>query len=387
MAGKIESLRLENLGQIRQADIRFGQLTVFVGPQATGKSILLQFLRLAADVGYIHDQLKRHGIDWHGRLPEFLDVYLGEGMSRLWSEGHSPSAVFVNERHQDAAAWAAPRNRNRDPAVFYTPAQRVLSLANGWPRPFQSFAAADPFCVRDFSETFRLLMEQEFSQAADLFPKTNRLKRELRDLLSRNVFSGFGLAVDRFGSQKRLVLKEDARGSMIPFMAWSAGQREFVPLLMGLYWLLPASKISRRGKVRWVIIEEPEMGLHPNAIATVLLILLELLSRDYRVCVSTHSTYILDLVWAIRILKEYGANSNRLLDLFRVKKTDAMKKVAQAALEKEMRVYYFHPDGRVRDISNLDPGSPNQEEAAWGGLTEFSGNVNEIVAQAVSSRA
>jgi len=32
-------ISVSNLGQIKNADVKFGDLTVFVGPQATGKSI------------------------------------------------------------------------------------------------------------------------------------------------------------------------------------------------------------------------------------------------------------------------------------------------------------------------------------------------------------
>jgi len=48
------------------------------------------------------------------------------------------------------------------------------------------------------------------------------------------------------------------------------------------------------------------MGLHPQAIATFGLLLLELMQRDYRVIVSTHSPVLLDLAWAIRELRETG---------------------------------------------------------------------------------
>ena len=47
-------LRLVNIGQLRVADLEFGDLTVFVGPQATGKSIALQFLKLVEDSGPIN---------------------------------------------------------------------------------------------------------------------------------------------------------------------------------------------------------------------------------------------------------------------------------------------------------------------------------------------
>lgn len=84
---RIASLKLENIGQISRADITFGDLTVLVGPQATGKSVFLQFLKLVLDTGYVHDQLRKHGIDWKRAVPEFLDVYLGEGMRGVWRPG------------------------------------------------------------------------------------------------------------------------------------------------------------------------------------------------------------------------------------------------------------------------------------------------------------
>lgn len=47
----IKSLRLDRVGQIVCADVRLADLTVLVGPQATGKSIFLQFLKLVLDTG------------------------------------------------------------------------------------------------------------------------------------------------------------------------------------------------------------------------------------------------------------------------------------------------------------------------------------------------
>ena len=82
-------LQLKNIGQITNADIHFGDLTVFVGPQATGKSIALQFLKLVLDMGQIQEEMTRYGLDWSGELPRFFDAYFGEGMSGLWRQGES----------------------------------------------------------------------------------------------------------------------------------------------------------------------------------------------------------------------------------------------------------------------------------------------------------
>lgn len=381
----IKNLKLGQIGQIQQADVTFGDLTVFVGPQATGKSIFLQLLKLLADTGYVHDQLRKHGIDWDRSLPRFLNVYFGEGMEGIWRSGGTPSTITVDGRDIHLNDLAKPRSRSKTRTVFYIPAQRVLVLANGWPRPFTSFASEDPFVVRDFSETFRILMEQELGRAEALFPQTNRLKKVYRDLLSKHIFYGFRLKVDYLGAQKRLVLQQDPDCKSIPYMAWSAGQREFVPLLMGLYWLMPPAKVQRREDIEWVVIEEPEMGLHPNAISVVLLLVLELLWRGYRVCLSTHSPHVLDMVWALRTMQERKPEPALLLDLFEAPQTGPMKEVAEAALEKRARVYYFDTDGVVKDLSGLDPGSETVLEADWGGLISFSRRANEIVAQVVSS--
>src|SRR5438552_3917286 len=93
----------------------------------------------------------------------------------------------------------------------------------------------------------------------------------------------------------------------LSYMTWTAGQREFVPMLLGLYYLLPAGGSPKRPATRWVVIEEPEMGLHPKAIMSVMLLVLDLLDRGYRVVLSTHSPLVVDVVWALRVFQEHRA--------------------------------------------------------------------------------
>jgi len=382
------NLQLSNIGQIKKADITFGDLTVLVGPQATGKSIFLQILKLALDTGYVLEELKKHGLVWNSDIGSFLDIYLGEGMHEIWNAKGRNSSILLNGSDLDLNSLVKPRRRQKNESLFFIPAQRVLTLGRGWPRPFSDYGAGDPFSVRDFSEKLRLLMEAGKGQGAQgaLFPQTRRLKSEFRKVLDKTVFNGFGLSVDTYGAQKRLVLRGKGAGANLPFMVWSAGQREFVPLLMGFYWLLPPASISKREGTDWVVIEEPETGLHPRAISTVLLLILDLLSRGYRVCVSTHSPHVLDMAWALKIFREHGASSTRILELFETNKTDPMKKMAENIIGKEIRVYYFdRTTGTAKDISALDPGAQELSESGWGGLSEFSGHVADVVARVVNS--
>ncbi|MCY4227950.1 MAG: AAA family ATPase [Gammaproteobacteria bacterium] len=114
-----------------------------------------------------------------------------------------------------------------------------------------------------------------------------------------------------------------------------AGQREFAPLLLGLYWLCPASKHSKRDDVEWVVIEEPEMGLHPRAIMTFLLLVLELTRRGYKLIISTHSTVVLDLVWALRHIHECGGTEADVRKLLDLGSTPTPREIAMSAIDKE----------------------------------------------------
>jgi hypothetical protein len=378
----MEKLILQNVAQIRDAEISFGDLTVLVGAQATGKSILLQFLKLVIDTGYVQDELRRHGLDWSRQLSDFLNVYFGEGMESIWG---GKSKISWNGNTIDLPHLASRMRKFSDEKLFFVPAQRVLTLRDGWPRPFTDYSPGDPFSVRNFSEELRLLVE-EFSGEASLFPRERRLKHAYRLLLQQNVFSKFKLTINKERAQKRLVL--GAGSKPLPYMVWSAGQREFVPLLLGFYWLMPPTKVARREALEWVIIEELEMGLHPRAIAVVLLLVLELLHRNYRVCLSTHSPQVLELVWGLNRIRETNGTTNDVLDLFGTpaKLRQSLRSVATRAIEKRMRVYYFEStSGNVHDISRLNPESTTRAEAAWGGLSEFSEQVNNVVARVTAN--
>ncbi len=378
----MKTLTLRNIGQIKEANLAFGNLTVLVGPQASGKSISLQWVKLLQDSGLVQQQLHTYGLDYDGDLSAFLDVYFGEGMHSIWRDG---SEIAVDGKPVDIKKRIARQQAGKSESVFLIPAQRVMALANGWPRPFTDYKSGDPYAVRAFSENLRLLMEREFNGNGPLFPQPNRLKADYRKLLQASVFGDFKLSVNKVQSQKRLVLGMGEES--LPFMVWSAGQREFVPLLLGLYWLMPPGKVSRRNDIEWVVIEELEMGLHPRAISVVLLIVLELLTRGYKVILSTHSPQILELVWALETLRKTGGKPQDLLALFNAPKSASLKDMASKALEKSSKVYYFDPVSKVVDVTNLDPMSPVAQEASWGGLLEFSARANETVAKAVANSA
>jgi hypothetical protein len=379
----MHTMQLKNIGQIVDAEITFGNLTVLVGPQATGKSVALQFLKLLLDIGNVQFELARHGIDWNRKLPAFFEVYFGEGMSALWRK---QSQVFWLEDEIHMREIIADQQPSKKESLFYVPAQRVLTLREGWPRAFDAFSPKDPFVVREFSERLRLLMQTGLHFQEHVFPEQPGLEAEFRQLIGLHILSGFDVKVDLVPSQKRLILRSGER--TLPYMVWSAGQREFVPLLLGLYRLMTPGGTLRRGGIRWVVLEEPEMGLHPRAISVVLLLVFRLMQRGYRVCISTHSPQILEAIWAIQQLRKAKGQPSDFLSVFEVPSSGFMQRVAGYLLKEKVKIYayYFDRDtGRTTDISVLDPTAEEEGLSGWGGLTEFSGRVNAVVARTVAN--
>ncbi len=370
-------LSVEGLARLAPLELEFGDLTVLVGPQATGKSLLLQLFKLLHDVRAVKSTLKRYAVLTEN--PDLLaEAYFGEGYAPLLQDIH----VVWNGELVDFGG-----GRERKERVFYLPAQRALVFHQAsWPRPFSDYRRGDPYVVRTFSERLRLLLESGLGgEEGVVFPVKRRLHSTIRNRVAKEVFRGTALKVVTDRGLKRLML-ETHEGERLPFLSWSAGQREFVPLLLGMYWLTPLGKIPRQS-VQWVVVEEPEMGLHPAALEATLLLLLELLRRGYKVIVSTHSTVVLDLLFALDVLKKIPLEQSHVAfrELFNLSAGSHVRELGQVAHQSVYKVYYFDPYRssavEVRDITSLDPFAEDIAIAHWGGLTDFAGRVGDLIAK------
>lgn len=370
-------LRVQNLGPIRDAQIELGNLTVLVGPQATGKSLLLQMLKLCIDGPQIVEELERHGF-YIRKKSDVVDFFLGEGMGGIWDRRTS---VEWQGKSVDLAGLVPkqtnPSTRRRSEELIYIPAQRSLAMADGWPCLFGEFQISPPYVLRSFSQSLHIPLGDNL--ITDLFRRGGFLEPAIREHIDSSIFHGGKLYVDSVGRRRQLKLKY--RGAQPSFSSWTAGQREFVPLLLSVKRLSPMAK--------WVVLEEPEMGLHPEAILSVMLLVLDCLSQGYRVAVTTHSPLVLDLIWALRRLQEQKAKAADVLALFGVRSSaTVMERLGREALTKSYRVYYL--DNRddkgvvARDISELDPGADEEWMSGWGGLTGVSSRISAVVSRVLS---
>lgn len=368
----MENIKVKSLGPIKEANINFGDLTLFVGPQASGKSILLQLIKLLVDKKSIRRTIEQYGFIWGNQEEEILDRYFGEGMGSIWTK--DTEVIFDHKNYK--SDYLKPKQnesyKTAEDQLFYIPAQRIICLQNGWPRYFTEYEDAVPYVLRDFSETLRQFLESGLGKEEAVFPKNQRLKQPVRNSINNSIFHNGKITIDKTNKKR---LKLNIGSSSLPFMAWSAGQKEFMPLLLSFYYLCPGSKASRKEGIKYVIMEEPEMGLHPEAIQSVLLQVVDLISRDYQVIISTHSPVLLEFAWAFNILKEAKATGKDLFSLFNLPNSTSLKDMFGKQLNsKTINTYYFdRKDGQVsvRDISSLDASSEDEAVAEWGGTVIF----------------
>lgn len=373
-------LHIQNFAHLADVRLTLGDLTVLVGPQGAGKSLALQWLKAALDGKQLVNALKAagHPTDRSGVL---IDLIFGTGMAPAWREGESSVKL--------GSKVVSPKSLGRigdgSEKLFFVPAHRSMLISDGWAAPFQKLNAETPTVARLFSQN----LYDRFSEkdAGTLFPVERRLKKEIRDKIDAAVFHGGRVGIEE-DAQHALRLRLVHGEIHLPFMTWTAGQREFTPLLLGLYHLLPRAALTRREGTDWIVIEEPEMGLHPRAVTAVMLLVLDLLWRGYRVALSTHSPHVLTMLWMMRQLQQHKARWQLVCDAFEVGPTQPMQKVAEASLTKDFRAHLldFRKDGLVEslDITSLDPGGEDDRIAGWGGLTEYSSRFAAVVRTAVN---
>jgi len=379
-------LDIRDFAHISDVSLEFGDLTILIGAQGTGKSLALQWLKTAIDGKQIVTALRAAGQDVGKPDKTLNDLIFGVGMGPAWRK--TTTVTFDGRPIRPSNIGKRGNGTER---VFFIPAHRAMLISDGWAAPFQKLTAETPVVARLFSQN---LFDRFSAREGDkLFPLDRVLKKHYRTLIDEAVFHGGTVGVEQDERQHARRLKLTHGKSQLSFMTWTAGQRELTPLLLGLYHLLPPRKQPKQRDIDWVVIEEPEMGLHPQALNVVMLLVLDLLWRGYRVVLSTHSPLVLTVAWMLRRLREVNARWQLVCEGFGVpvEQRRALQPVAQTALVKDIRSYLlaFGQGGLVRskDISPLDPGDADDDVSGWGGLTGFNSRFGDAVRRAANEQA
>ena len=376
-------LEIKNLGPLSNVDIEFGDLTFFVGPQASGKSLALESLKLVQDRDSVIATLDKYNYILGHNAKRILNVYYGEGMDGLWKD----DTVLKVDGKELAFENLSENSTGKEPSVFYIPAQRIVCMGDGFPKFFSDFSFTTPYVLREFTETLRAFVQFGLGNRKKIFPIEDEFEGLQKRTFDANIFNSGEVEMAEVSGQKKMLLSVE--GMKIPFMAWSTGQKEFMPLLLAFYCLSGSpSNVVRRDHYSTVVIEEPEMGLHPKAIVGVLLQIIGLMVEcGYKIIVSTHSSVFLEFAWAFNVLKGHTDNFHKALcSMFEVSEDSLAGKLLSKMMDKTIMTYYFsrcNDTGKVesKDISSLDVESEELSMSEWGGLAEFASRMNNVVSE------
>lgn len=382
----INAFSVKNFGPIKEANVTLGDLTMLIGAQASGKSLFLQLVKLILDKRYVVDTMDKYNYIAKNS-DNILNFYFGDGLSKMWTEETAISDGTNTFKKSDLLGKGKADSKE---SLFYIPAQRIISVSDGRPKNFMEYDASTPFVLRQFSETLRIFFQYGLGRSKVVFPIGTRLKSGVKKSFQNSIFHNGKVTIDDASGQKKMQLSVDNMN--IPFMAWSAGQKEFMPLLMAFYCLSgPPQNVVDRNQYRYVVLEEPEMGLHPRAIQSILLQTIELIQNGYKVLLSTHSQVLLEFAWAFNVIKNSNATDQQkeklLLRLFGVDNFDSISSMMNGIFTKSIGTYYFNNtrEGVCSiDISSLDVTSDDIDISDWGGLSQFSDKTSEIVSRVIN---
>ena len=275
----ITNIKLENFKCFRQLDINPKLLTVLIGPNGTGKSSVLQaLLLLKQSVG--EDQLEYQG--------ELINLGSTADIAPNYLEEHPPLGLGFegNESGRDLQCYvyysmAEPSPPDtlplpHDPAGTLLKGLRVVPAVRGLVRPRYSLGVE---YVKEISLQDRL-GNQESQLATNLAysrPSEERLSKMLRKV------TGTGLRAEMSPPQS-VEVKSTAPSGAVNMVAEGFGANALIQLL---YQLITAEKGAT------VLIEEPEIHLHPKAQAELAETLAETAkAEDKQIIMTTHSEHI-----------------------------------------------------------------------------------------------
>lgn len=360
-----ERLLIHDFGPIKEADVGVRDLTIFVGPQATGKSLAAQVLYFLRGIEDLLSSLSPSAlfVDYESLLTEVLRWWLGnelsvyagsgtllswlpaepaEGMThKIWWEQESGKINLSKTLENRAREW---REMSLSRLYSTTITRSQVYIPAG--RALYSFLPPYTLPDRDVQwpghviRFYRILgtainrlwqyQEKESPTPFSENSQVNFVRQRIDSILKGQMRYGPGV-----------ILLDIVQKRLLPPTTIAAGQMEIWP-----FWaILEAGEILGSPINTQVYFEEPEAHLHPGAQRSVMEIIANLVRQGVRFVLTTHSPYIL-----------YAVNNflmaQKVLDAGR----DLPDGVSQetALRPDQVAAYRFSADGKVYDIMDAE---------------------------------
>lgn len=314
-----ERLTLKNLGPIREFTVEPRPLTVLIGEQATGKSLVAQFL-------YFFRSFKQHLSElYRPDLAEsegWQDAILGRMLDRLrgvpfsafadgnatlrfggagveWEIGIQEDSATCRSGpalRKEMSAWISEWETNKSALAnpggtrqVFIPTERSV-FTRLWNRA-QSvlFAEHQPWPVRKFADhlgvahsVYRTFYHSSGAEPAETNGSVGETFRKFQNL----ALAGEA-CVPKKGPQVWQWKVTGASGRVLPIEAVASGQMEAWP-----FFVIGGTFGADKKPVDFYF-EEPETHLHPRAQVEIMRAIVFLVNHGHRFVITTHSPFLL----------------------------------------------------------------------------------------------
>jgi len=361
---------LGNAGNGIELDIL--PITVFIGPQGTGKSLVSQLLYLFRDAEYLLAEYSEYGRQVYTLYAEHSDMISAlfrkiiEGMrggmhgnlSSLlttsdvrvcyeWEQSKPasksereisisrdkdkirPSKPFADEIEGWLQHWISDpvSSAKISEKAIFTPAERTFYSYFIASNPRVIFSEELPLTTHEFARRcMRAIERHEVSE------QTDEIERLVSDALGGKITS-----VQKEGYPRKLQWLPIKSEQPIPITMASSGQMSAWPLV-----IIAKDIFATRNIPLFLHIEEPEIHLHPKAQVAVVKLLAYLVNNGVRIVVTTHSLTVL-----------YALNNLTLA--YRQLGNKAAERVPEVSVRlppEKMVAYLFDMDGKIEKIAD-----------------------------------
>lgn len=391
-----EVLKVTNLGPIKQASLEPRPLTIFIGPQASGKSLLAQCLYFyrglenhialtfplglekqrnwqAAQIKSVLDSLRRVPFGYFANHTAKIS-YINTADDINWdisiyeaTRGVHLSKPLKNKLSAWADKWEADRRAyasSRKPKHIFIPTERsILTRLSGIAPGILYDDEIQPFPFSQFAE----LLERAksiYSRYLDLLLSSDS-KDDIRFILECQVRALRGKAyIPSAGHQvwKWRVAEEgsvDSPGKILPIEATASGQMEAWPFFV----VAIAFGNKNFGKVRFYL-EEPETHLHPAAQIEVANVVAYLINKGHSFVLTTHSPFLLYVF-------------NNMIMRYQVNRSD-IREGKPALNYRDVAVYRLR-EGKVIEAMDRDDTNLISEEELDRVANQIGGEFDELL--------
>jgi hypothetical protein len=307
----VEKLVVKNLGPIKDFTMETNRLTVIIGPQASGKSLLMQFLYYFRNIKNLAAERYVENIgeeDWVLLNTDVMLFGLRGASLGQFSKGRTGVVKYYNEKrlstvHVHKVAYPAGGFR-----------KEIIKWKQEWDdskKSLQACLESNSVFIPSERYLYSIFVNRKISVLYEVFQSIQMVKFTdlLESIKSETVFPINAAYVNKSSSIVEGLQSKALGGSItvsqrnkewlwhmndgdefLLLQALSSGQMSTWPFFA------IAKEFVASNKPYDFYFEEPETHLHPNAQVEVVKTIAYLISRGHRFVITTHSPFILYVI-------------------------------------------------------------------------------------------